>query len=267
MRIAIGIEYFGAAYYGWQTQPGGGTVQDALQKAVSIVAGVPTELVAAGRTDAGVHATGQVAHFDCMVARPISAWVRGVNTHLPDDISVGWAQPVADAFHARFCATGRRYRYYLLNRPVRPGVLAGQVGWHFRPLDLQKMRQAAAGLLGQHDFSAFRASLCQAKTPVKTLRRADISQRGEYFVFDFEASAFLHHMVRNLVGSLVYVGMGRKPVEWLAEVLAARRRDLAAPTFSAAGLYLVGVGYDPHWDLPAVSPNVFPWEYESNDIA
>jgi tRNA pseudouridine38-40 synthase len=265
MKIALGVEYFGAAYRGWQTQADGGTVQDALQAALATVAGAPIEVVAAGRTDAGVHATGQVVHFDPLVERPLSAWVRGVNTHLPDDVSVRWAVPVDAAFHARFCATSRRYRYYLLNRPTRPGLLARHVGWHFRPLDLQRMRSAAELLLGEHDFSAFRASLCQAKTPVKTLRRAEITQRGDYFVFDFEANAFLHHMVRNLVGSLVYVGMGRKPLEWLAEVLAARRRELAAPTFSAAGLYLVGVGYEAHWGLPPGSPNVFPWEAEEKE--
>ena len=260
MKIAAGIEYVGTAYHGWQSQTGGGTVQDALQHALSQLAGCQVNVVAAGRTDARVHATGQVVHFDVNVQRPVSAWLRGTNTFLPDDIVVRWAQSVPDDFHARFSASGRRYRYYLLNRPMRPALMAGRMGWHFRSLDLQKMQQGAALLLGQHDFSAFRASGCQARTPVRTLRRAEVSQCDDVFIFDFEADAFLHHMVRNLVGSLAYVGMGRKSLEWLGAILAARRRELAAPTFSPAGLYLVGVDYDTRWGLPVSVPKVFPWE-------
>lgn len=257
MRIALGVEYDGGAFRGWQIQPGGGTVQDALQAALAQIAGEPIDVVCAGRTDAGVHATGQVVHFDTALKRPLSAWVRGVNTFLPEAVAVRWAQPVPDGFHARFSAFGRRYRYLLLNRPERPGVAHGRVGWTHRPLDVERMQAAAACLLGEHDFSAFRAADCQAKTPVKTMRRADVRREGELVVFDFAASAFLHHMVRNLVGSLVYIGQGRESPGWMAELLQAADRRLAAPTFSAAGLYLIGVDYEAHWGLPE-RPAVLP---------
>jgi tRNA pseudouridine38-40 synthase len=250
MRIALGVEYDGSAFHGWQIQPAGGTVQDALQAALREIAGVPLDVVCAGRTDAGVHATGQVVHFDTSLERPLTAWVRGVNTFLPPAIAVRWAQPVADDFHARFSAHGRRYRYVLINRPQRTGVWHGRAGWYHHPLDVGMMREAAALLVGEHDFSAFRAAACQAKSPVKTLRQADVQQCGDFIVFDFEASAFLHHMVRNLVGSLVYVGQGKHRPEWIEELLMAGDRRRAAPTFSAAGLYLVGVKYEPHWGLP-----------------
>ena len=250
MRIALGVEYDGSAFQGWQKQPGGGTVQDALQRALAQIAGTTIEVVCAGRTDAGVHATGQVVHFDTDVERPLTAWVRGVNSFLPESVSVRWAHPVADEFHARFSAYGRCYRYLLLNRPQRPGVWHGRVGWDHHPLNVEAMRAAAVRLLGEHDFSAFRAADCQAKTPVKTMRRADVRRIGEMIVFDFEAGAFLHHMVRNMVGSLVYIGQGKHDADWIAELLLARDRRLAAPTFSPAGLYLVGVRYESHWHLP-----------------
>ena len=249
MRVALGLEYDGAAYCGWQSQAGGGAVQDAVEVAISAVADTPTRVICAGRTDAGVHALEQVVHFDTDVNRPVTAWVRGVNAHLPKDIAVRWAQPVADDFHARFSARGRRYRYLLLNRPQRPGLNAHRVGWFHLPLDLALMQSAATCLLGEHDFSAFRAAECQAKSPVKLLRRASISQQGDLFVFEFEASAFLHHMVRNLVGALVFVGKGKYPPDWLAQVLAGRQRQAAAPTFAADGLYFAGVDYDPVWNL------------------
>jgi len=250
MRIALGVEYDGSAFHGWQTQPGGGTVQDALQAAMSAIAGEPVDVVCAGRTDAGVHATAQVVHFDAPVERPLSAWVRGVNTFLPPAIAVHWVHPVADGFHARFSAFGRRYRYLLVNRPQRTGVWHGRAGWYHQPLDVEVMQRAATKLLGEHDFSAFRAADCQAKSPIKTVRQAGVQRSGELIVFDFEAGAFLHHMVRNLVGSLVYIGQGKHPAEWMAELLEAKDRRLAAPTFSAAGLYLAGVSYEDHWGLP-----------------
>lgn len=250
MRIALGIEYDGSAFHGWQIQPGGGTVQDAVQSALAQIAGVPVDVVCAGRTDAGVHATGQVVHFDAPVERPLTAWVRGVNSFLPSAVAVHWAQPVADDFHARFSAYGRRYRYLLINRPQRTGVWHGRAGWYHHPLDVATMQHAADLLLGEHDFSAFRAADCQAKSPVKTVRKAAVQRAGELIVFDFEAGAFLHHMVRNLVGSLVYVGQGKHEPEWIAELLVSRDRSLAAPTFSAAGLYLAGVDYEAHWGLP-----------------
>jgi tRNA pseudouridine38-40 synthase len=250
-RLALGVEYDGTSFAGWQSQPHADTVQDALEAALAVIGGSAVRVVCAGRTDAGVHALGQVVHFDTDAERPLSAWVRGVNSHLPPQVAVRWAQPVGADFHARFSARARRYRYVLLNRPVRPALLAGRVGWYHHPLDVDAMRAAAAGLVGEHDFSAFRAAECQAKSPVKRLHRADASRQGDCILFDFEASAFLHHMVRNLVGSLVYVGAGKQPPAWMDELLRSRDRTLAAPTFAAAGLYFAGVDYDPVWRLPA----------------
>lgn len=258
MRISLGVEYDGSAFHGWQKQPGGGTVQDALEAALSEIAGVPVDVVCAGRTDAGVHASGQVVHFDTDVERPLTAWSRGANSFLPSAVAVRWAQPVADDFHARFSAYGRRYRYVLLNRPQRPGLWHGRAGWYHHQLDVEAMQKAAALLLGEHDFSAFRAAQCQAKSPIKTMRQADVRRIGDLVVFDFEASAFLHHMVRNLVGSLVYVGQGKHPPDWMVELLGSADRRLAAPTFAAAGLYLVGVEYEAHWGLPVSAENFLP---------
>jgi tRNA pseudouridine38-40 synthase len=249
MRIALGLEYDGSGFCGWQSQAGGGAVQDALEAALAAVADAPVRVACAGRTDAGVHALAQVVHFDTEAVRPDTAWVRGVNAHLPASVAVRWAQPVPAEFHARFSARGRRYRYVLLNRAQRPGLMAHRVGWFHHPLDADRMREAAGLLLGEHDFSAFRAVECQAKSPVKVLRRADIIRQGDLLVFDFEASAFLHHMVRNLVGTLVYVGKGAHPPAWVGEILAGRDRARAAPTFGACGLYFAGVDYDPVWQL------------------
>lgn len=251
MRVALGIEYDGSSYRGYQEQPGGQTIQDELQRALAKIAATPVNVVCAGRTDAGVHATGQVVHFDTEARRPMTAWVRGVNTFLPPDIAIRWARVVPDAFHARFSAFGRSYRYLLINRPQRPGVWNGRAGWYHHPLDISRMREAAGLLLGEHDFSAFRAADCQAKSPVKLMRRAEVKRLDDLVVFDFEAGAFLYHMVRNLVGSLVYVGQGKHPPGWIAELLLKADRRLAAPTFSPAGLYLVGVHYEPHWGLPS----------------
>lgn len=252
MRIALGLEYDGAAFCGWQSQPGACGVQDALDRAVSEVAGVRVSTVCAGRTDAGVHAMAQVVHFDVDVVRPSSAWIRGCNALLPDAVAVNWAREVSADFHARFCATGRRYTYWLLNRAQRPGLLRGRVGWYYRHLDERLMWQAARYLIGEHDFSAFRAAECQAKTPVKTMRQIEIRRTDDLIRFDFAADAFLQHMVRNIVGTLVYVGSGRQPVAWMGEVLQSGNRSRAAPTFSAAGLYLTGVEYDPVWTLPGM---------------
>lgn len=250
MRIALGLEYDGAGFFGWQSQPGGNTVQDVLEHALASVAGVPVQVVCAGRTDAGVHATAQVAHFDVAVDRPATAWVRGVNAHLPDSVAVRWAVPVNDEFHARFAARARSYRYVLLNRPERPGLMAGKVGWCHRPLDIAAMQAATSCLIGEHDFSSFRATACQAKTPVKTLYRFEITRQGDLVIFDCCANAFLHHMVRNLVGALVYVGMGKTSPAWFANLLAACDRRQGAPTFAPDGLYLVGIDYDDRWALP-----------------
>lgn len=250
MRIALGIEYCGTPFRGWQSQADGRTVQDALESALRKIAGERIGVLCAGRTDAGVHATHQVAHFETSIERPLSAWVRGVNTHLPDGVAVRWAQPVDDEFHARFSARGRRYRYLLLNRPQRPGLWQGRVGWFHGPLALAAMQDACGRLLGEHDFSAFRAAECQAKSPIKTMNQASVRQCGAMFVFDFEASAFLHHMVRNLVGTLVYIGKGARPAGWVDELLQMLDRKLAAPTFSPDGLYFRGPVYEPQWGLP-----------------
>ncbi len=251
MRWALGISYHGQAYDGWQSQPSGRTVQDRLEAALSRFADQPVATVCAGRTDAGVHGLMQVVHFDSPLAREAFSWVRGTNTFLPPDIAVQWAQAVPDSFHSRASAIGRRYAYVLLESPVRPSVDAGRVGWVFRPLDEAAMRDAAARLVGTHDFTSFRASACQARSPVKTLRSVAVQRRGAYWRFDFEADAFLHHMIRNIMGCLVAVGQGLQPPGWMDAVLAARDRDAAAPTFLPDGLYFLGPVYEDHWGLPA----------------
>lgn len=207
-------------------------------------------VAAAGRTDRGVHARGQVAHFDTEAARPQSAWVRGVNAFLPVSVAVLWSVEVPFDFHARYSALARTYRYELLNRPVRPALGAARLGWFHAPLDVPAMREAAQALVGEHDFSAFRAAECQAKTPVRTVHSISIERSGARIDFVVRANAFLHHMVRNIVGSLVYVGCGRQPASWIGELLASRDRNRAAPTFGAEGLYLEKVEYDAAWQLP-----------------
>ena len=255
VRIALGISYSGSAYEGWQSQLSGKTVQDKLELALSKFSVQPVRVMCAGRTDAGVHALMQVVHFDTPLQRETASWVRGTNAFLPSDIAVQWAQPVPDTFHSRASAIARRYAYVVLESPVRPSVEAGRVGWVYRPLDGAAMRQAASYLMGEHDFSSFRAAQCQAKSPVKTMKRIDISQRAgagsRYWRFEFEANAFLHHMIRNIMGCLLAIGQGSHPPEWLAEVVEARRRDAASPTFSPDGLYFLGPVYEEHHGLPS----------------
>lgn len=246
----MGLSYRGGRYHGWQSQPDGRTVQDALEAALSRFADRPVSTVCAGRTDTGVHAVQQVVHLDAPVARDPFSWVRGTNAHLPPDIAVQWCRPVEGSFHARNSARGRRYAYVLRESPVRPALEAGLVGWTFRPLSMDALRAAADLLIGEHDFSAFRSSQCQSPTPVKHLREIAIVQRGGYWRFDFEANAFLHHMIRNLMGCLVAVGTGVRPPGWMGEVLASRSRAAAAPTFSPDGLYFLGPHYDEAWGLP-----------------
>jgi tRNA pseudouridine38-40 synthase len=258
VRIAIGISYDGSGFSGWQSQASGDTVQDSLEEALGKIAAAPVRVTGAGRTDAGVHALAQVAHFDTEAGRPDSAWVRGANANLPAAIAVQWATAVSGEFHARYSALSRRYSYVLYNHPVRPALLASGAGWFHAPLELEPMREAAGGLVGRHDFSSFRSSECQAKTPVRTLSGISIRACGRYFLFDFTADAFLHHMVRNIVGSLVYVGSGKHPPAWLVEVLESRDRSRAAPTFAAGGLYLAEIAYDPRWRLP-VFPRIMPF--------
>jgi tRNA pseudouridine38-40 synthase len=226
-------------------------VQDALEAAVSSIAGATVSITAAGRTDRGVHARMQVAHFDTDAPRPESAWVRGVNALLPDEVAVLWSREVPADFHARFSALARTYRYELLNRPVRAALSAHYVGWFPLPLDVEKMRAAAALLVGEHDFSAFRSAQCQAKSPVRTIHSLRVEKRGDTIEFLVRADAFLHHMVRNLVGTLVYVGKGKHAPEWVAEVLRSRERARAAPTFGPEGLYLETIEYEGRWGLPA----------------
>jgi tRNA pseudouridine38-40 synthase len=250
-RIALGIEYDGSRFLGWQTQPGGGTVQDALETALSGIADAPVRVTCAGRTDRGVHARAQVVHFDTAAERPDAAWVRGVNAMLPEAMAVLWSQRASSDFHARYSARSRTYRYLLVSRPVRPALAARYAGWHHAPLDLEAMRQAAAHLLGEHDFSAFRAAECQAKSPVRTLHEISIERHGESIGFTLRANAWLQHMVRNIVGTLVYVGKGSHPPQWTKKILESRNRALAAPTFGPEGLYLEAVEYEPHWNIPA----------------
>lgn len=258
MRLAVGISYNGQAYQGWQSQPSGQTVQDRLEYALAQFAAQAVSTVCAGRTDAGVHGLMQVAHFDTSLDREEFSWVRGTNRFLPDDIAVHWARAVPDDFHSRASAIGRRYAYVLLESPVRPSLESGRVGWVFRSLDADAMRAGAALLVGEHDFTSFRAAACQARSPTKTLRRIDIARRGAYWRFDFEADAFLHHMIRNIMGCLIAIGQGLHPPEWMAEVLAARDRDAAAPTFAPDGLYFLGPLYGPQWQLPSRTP-AYDW--------
>jgi tRNA pseudouridine38-40 synthase len=250
MRIALGLEYDGAAFCGWQTQPGGCGVQDHLEKALSILANAPTEVTAAGRTDTGVHASAQVVHFDSEAHREPSSWVRGTNSNLHESARVLWATEVAADFHARYAARSRTYRYLLADTPVAPAILRGRVGWYHQPLDEKTMQAGADALLGEHDFTSFRDAQCQAKSPVRRVFEARVERFRGLVVFTFRANAFLHHMVRNVVGSLAYVGAGKQSPAWMGELIAARDRRLAAPTFAPDGLYLAGVEYDAAFRLP-----------------
>jgi len=261
-RIALGVSYVGTAYKGWQSQPGGGTVQDVLESALKAFAVQPLKVMCAGRTDAGVHGINQVVHLDTDLHREPFSWVRGTNTFLPPDISVQWAAEVPAHFHARNSAIGRRYAYVLLESAVRPALESGRAGWVFRPLDQAAMERAATHLVGEHDFSSFRSSMCQSPTPVKTLREIRIRRCGPpgsptaYWRFDFEGQAFLHHMIRNIMGCLLMVGSGVQPPDWVLAVREARDRKVAAPTFSADGLYFLGPRYAPAFGLPEHVPGM-----------
>ena len=261
IRQVLGIQYDGSQWHGWQTQPSGNTVQDRLQIALQRFTNDTVITTCAGRTDSGVHATEQVVHFDTQIERPAASWVRGLNSHLPPSIAVGWAAVAPTGheheFHARFSAHARTYRYLIYNHPVRAPLWEGRAGWVFRPLNLSHMRAAASALIGVHDFTAFRSADCQAKSPVKTMYSVIVAQQDDLISVTLHANAFLQHMVRNIVGSLIYVGTGRKPVEWIASLLSERNRHLAAPTFSPAGLYLTRIDYDAKWRLPQAS-TAFP---------
>ena len=254
-RVAVGIEYLGTNYVGWQLQAGQRSVQGAVEAALSAVANGPVRTICAGRTDAGVHALGQVVHFDTPAERAARAWVLGANTRLPPDIALTWAREMPPDFHARFGAVSRTYHYHILNRSERPALAAGRVSWVRRPLEVARMNLAAAHLLGEHDFNAFRALECQSRTPVRRVTALAVCREGERVTIAVTANAFLHHMVRNIVGSLVYVGAGRQPPAWIGELLAARDRRRAAPTFAPDGLYLSAIEYDPSLGLPAFRPS------------
>lgn len=263
MRLALGIEYDGAGFNGWQTQPDGRSVQDALERALAEIAGHPIATTCAGRTDAGVHALDQVVHLDTDARRPLTAWVRGVNRFLPGAVAVRWALAVPDEFHARFGATSRSYDYWILNDPVRAPLARQRATWIFRPLDAAAMHQAARQLVGTHDFTSFRSAECQAASPVRELRELAVQRFGRWIRIRATANAFLHHMVRNLAGSLVDVGLGRHGPAWIGAVLAARDRGAAAATLAADGLYLARVEYDPRFELP-VPATVLPQGFDAN---
>jgi tRNA pseudouridine38-40 synthase len=257
VRIALTLEYDGSAFCGWQTQTSACAIQDHLERALTQIAGQSIATICAGRTDAGVHALMQTVHFDSGVVRPESAWIRGVNALLPAGIAVRSARPVTEQFNARYSATGRRYVYALVSRPVRPALDALRVGWTHHSLNEDRMLRAAQALIGTHDFSAFRSAECQARSPVRELREIGISRNAELLLIEFAANAFLHHMVRNLVGSLIKVGSGHRPLEWLREVLDSRDRSQAAATIAPHGLYLAQVEYPSHFGIAPASNYLF----------
>ena len=259
MRIALGVEYDGSRFHGWQAQqPGVRTAQVTLEAALSKVAAHPLRVVCAGRTDTGVHALGQVVHFDTEARRSERNWLLGTNVNLPPDISVTWAREVDSAFSARFSAISRRYRYFILNRTARSAVLAGRVTWVHRPLDAERMHVAGQALVGEHDFSSYRALGCQAKSPVRTLHSLEVERRGDFLVLSVHANAFLHHMVRNIAGVLIAIGKGDRPVEWAAEVLALRDRTLGGVTAPPEGLYFERVEYPAEFEIPTPRLSGFP---------
>ncbi|RJQ48376.1 MAG: tRNA pseudouridine(38-40) synthase TruA [Gammaproteobacteria bacterium] len=258
-RIALGLEYDGAAFCGWQIQDAARSVQACVEQALSRVADHPVRVICAGRTDAGVHALGQVVHFDTGAARTPRAWVFGANTYLPHDVSVLWAQPMSGEFHARFSAIARHYRYVILNRAVRPAVGHTRVSWCYRPLDVARMDQGAQYLAGEHDFSAYRAVTCQAKHALRTVYRLHIARHGELVVLEISANAFLHHMVRNIAGVLMEIGSGAREPVWAREVLESRDRTLGGVTAPPQGLTLAGVDYPAHFGLPPLPASAPVW--------
>ncbi len=252
MKIALGIEYDGASFFGWQRQREVASVQQHLEEALSKVANEPIEVFCAGRTDAGVHGTGQVVHFETRAERKLVAWTMGVNANLPKQIAVRWAKEVPDEFHARFTATARRYRYVIYNNEYRPAVLATGVSHYHGELDEKRMHQAGQYLLGENNFSSFRAAQCQSRSPFRHLIHLNVTRINQYIVVDIKANAFVHHMVRNIVGSLLVVGRGEQPPEWIKWVLEQKDRTVAGATAKAGGLYLVDVDYPQHYMLPRV---------------
>ena len=253
-RYACGVEYHGGRFAGWQTQAGQRSVEAELQRAVEVVAAHEVPLIAAGRTDAGVHASGQVIHFDSAAARSLHGWTSGINSELPGDISISFLQPVPGHFHARFSAESRSYRYLIFNRRQRSALAEGRANWQLKSLDEQRMQQAAKLLIGQHDFSAFRASQCQSRSPIRRLDALSVERAGHWVTITATANAFLHHMVRNIAGLLIEIGRERQSPDRAAEILARRDRRLSAPTAAAEGLYLASVRYADGFGLPAIDP-------------
>jgi tRNA pseudouridine38-40 synthase len=254
MRIALGIEYNGNGFYGWQSQPGLVTLQSTLEDAISKVANEPIHLFCAGRTDANVHAMGQVVHFDTRAKRHIDAWIWGTNSYLPPSMVVRWARHVDHSFHARFSAVARRYCYVIYNNPIRPAVLSARASWHYYPLNVELMREAGSCLLGEHDFSSFRSSQCHSKSPVRRVTEFKINRQGHFIILEIEANAFLHHMVRNIAGTLMKIGSGARPLAWMSEVMLAKSRKVAAETASPDGLYLMQVKYPEPYIFPLAEP-------------
>ncbi|SRR5690554_6758252 len=250
MRFALGVEYDGSPFSGWQRQAHAASVQAAVERALSKIADHPVQATCAGRTDAGVHATQQVVHFDTSAVRPARAWLMGGNANLPESVGFTWLREVDDSFNARFSATARAYRYVICSRPLRPALHRKRVSWTYKALDAERMHEAGQALLGEHDFTSFRAVACQAKHPIRTIERLSVRRSGDYLYLDIAANAFLHHMVRNIAGTLMTVGAGEQPVGWVREVLEARDRTVAGITAPAEGLYLVAVRYPSVYDLP-----------------
>lgn len=259
MRIALGLEYDGSSYHGWQSQKNGVTVQETLEQSLSKIANHSITVVVAGRTDAGVHATAQVVHFDTTAERPLYAWVRGGNANLPPQIRVRWATDVDESFHARFCAIERHYRYLIINRAIAPAILHQRVTCIRQPLDDQAMHRAAQCLVGEHDFSSFRASGCQSKSPVRCINAIRVTRRGGMLAIEVSANAFLHHMIRNIAGTLFTVGLAEQSEHWVAEVLTARDRTVAGITAPPDGLYLTGVCYPDRYAIPPASEPHWLW--------
>ncbi|MDH3315872.1 MAG: tRNA pseudouridine(38-40) synthase TruA [Gammaproteobacteria bacterium] len=259
MKIALGLEYDGREFHGFETQPNGRTVQACLEAALSRVADQAVKVICAGRTDAGVHALGQIVHFVSQAERPLNAWVFGANSNLPEDVSVNWSRAVPEEFHARFSATARRYRYLILNRATRPATLRGRVSWEYRPLEVERMQAASGYLLGEHDFSSFRGAGCQSRSPRRRIYRLEVSRRGPFVLIDVTANAFLQHMVRNIAGVLMDIGAGKSPVDWAEKVLRAADRRQGGVTAPPDGLYLAQVDYPAQYRIPAVPPESGLW--------
>lgn len=257
MRIALGIEYNGQGFHGWQAQPKVKTIQGTVQQALSKIANESIYLFCAGRTDANVHATGQVVHFDTHAKRHIDAWIWGTNTHLPPNVVVRWAKMVDYSFHARFTAIARRYRYIIFNHPIRPAMLCGRTTWHYYPLDVEKMNLAARYLIGENDFSSFRSAQCNSRTPMRNIKEIQVSRQGDFIYLDIEANAFLHHMVRNIAGVLMKIGADQASPDWMLEVLNAKSRKAAAETAPPEGLYLTQVRYPENYQFPPNQSHIF----------